>query len=84
MLLIGIDVDTYQVYEHLTTYQFIVGDSRYCKTATRKFKFGKSQSAPLGEVKAQVKSLVCRQGRDKILVFYGDRSNRKALSNLNI
>ncbi|GAW11610.1 hypothetical protein ANO14919_009570 [Xylariales sp. No.14919] len=110
VLLIGIDVDTYQGYEHLPTdpqlhidvsildtrvlhhlihegldsmretdalesYQFVVGDSRYCKTASRKFMFGKSQSIPLGEVKAQVESLVCRGGRDNILVFHGDRSD---------
>ncbi|KAI1748652.1 hypothetical protein F4782DRAFT_516280 [Xylaria castorea] len=119
VLLIGIDVDTYQGYEHLPTdpqlhigvsildtrvlhhlihegvdsmretdtlktYQFVVGDSRYCKTASRKFMFGKSQSVPLGEVKAQVESLVCRRGRDTVLVFHGDHSDRKALSNLNI
>lgn len=119
VLLIGIDVDTYQGYEHLPSdpqlhigvsvldtrvlhhliqegldsarqadalesYQFVVGDSKYCKTASRKFMFGKSQSVPLGEVKAQVESLVCRRGRDTILVFHGDHSDRKALSNLNI
>ncbi|KAJ2995645.1 hypothetical protein NUW58_g1215 [Xylaria curta] len=119
VLLIGIDVDTYQGYKHLSTdpqlhigvsildtrvlhhlilkgpestretgalesHQFVVGDSRYCKTASRRFMFGKSQSIPLGEVKAQVESLVCRQGRDNILVFHGDHSDRKALSNLNI
>ncbi|KAI0859377.1 hypothetical protein F4860DRAFT_271849 [Xylaria cubensis] len=119
MLLIGIDVDTYQGYEHLPidpqlhigvsildtrvlyhlihegldsmretdileSYQFVVGDSKYCKTASRKFMFGKSQSVPLGEVKTKVESLVCRRGRDNILVFHGDHSDRKALSNLNI
>ncbi|KAI1116112.1 hypothetical protein F5Y14DRAFT_86350 [Nemania sp. NC0429] len=119
VLLIGIDVDTYQGYEHLPndpqlhigiaildtrvlcrlvhegldsmhetdaleSYQFVVGDSRYCKTASRRFMFGKSQSVSLGEVKAQVESLVCRRGRDTILVFHGDRNDRKALSNLNI
>lgn len=35
-------------------------------------------------MKTQVESLVCRQGRDNILVFHGDHSGRKALSNLNI
>ncbi|KAI1165974.1 hypothetical protein F5B18DRAFT_608049 [Nemania serpens] len=68
----------------LESYQFVVGDSKYCKTASRKFMFGKSQSVPLGEVKAQVESLVCRRGRDYILVFHSDHSDRKALSNLNI
>ncbi|KAI0401147.1 hypothetical protein F4802DRAFT_581397 [Xylaria palmicola] len=119
VLLIGIDIDTYQGYEHLPTdaqlhigvsildtrvlhhlirkgldsmreadalesYQFVVGDSRYCKTASRKFMFGKSQSVPLGEVKAHVESLICRRGRNHILVFHDDHSDRKALSNLNI
>ena len=40
--------------------------------------FGKSQSVPLSEVKAQVESLVCRPGRDNILVFHGDHSDQKA------
>ncbi|KAI0466721.1 hypothetical protein F4859DRAFT_289198 [Xylaria cf. heliscus] len=119
VLLIAIDVDTYQGYEHLPadpqfhigvsildtrllhhlihegldsireanaleSYQFVIGDSRYCKTASRKFMFGKSQSVSLGEAKAQVESLVCRRDRDTILVFHGDHSDRKALSNLNI
>ncbi|KAI0527923.1 hypothetical protein F5B22DRAFT_582857 [Xylaria bambusicola] len=119
VLLIGIDVDTYQGYERLPTnpqlhigvsvldtrvlhqlvhegldsvretdvvesYQFVVGDSKYCKTASRKFMFGESQSVPLGEVKARVESLACRLGRDSILAFHGDHSDRKALANLDI
>ncbi|KAI1280261.1 hypothetical protein F5Y07DRAFT_413363 [Xylaria sp. FL0933] len=74
------------VYETdaLESYQFIVGDSRYCKTASRKFMFGKSQSIPLAEVKAHIESLVCSRSRDYILVFHGDHSDRKALANLNI
>ncbi|KAI1463712.1 uncharacterized protein F4812DRAFT_446079 [Daldinia caldariorum] len=122
VLLVGIDVDTYQGYEHLPidpqlhigvcildtrvlhhlireglepmreadasdaleSHQLVVGDSRYCKAASRRFIFGSSQSVPLREVKALVESLVCREGRDKILVFHGYDSDRKALSNLNI
>ncbi|KAI1133694.1 hypothetical protein F5Y10DRAFT_283967 [Nemania abortiva] len=119
VLLIGIDVDTYQGYERLATdpqlhigisvldtrllhtltleetsvvreadpiesYQFVIGDSRYCKTASRKFLFGKSQSIPLTEAKAQIESLICSRSRDIILVFHGDHSDRKALLNLNI
>ncbi|KAI1261780.1 hypothetical protein F5Y18DRAFT_430807 [Xylariaceae sp. FL1019] len=68
----------------LESYQFVVGDSRYCKTTSKRFLFGESQFMPLDEVKAQVESPVCRRGRDNILVFHGDHSDRKALSNLNI
>jgi hypothetical protein len=119
VLFIGIDVDTYQGYEHLASdpqfhigisildtrvlyrlahenlssprvidaiesYQFVVGNSKYCNKASRKFLFGKSQSVPLEEVKAQIESLVCSRGRDNVLVFHGDHCDRKALSNLNI
>ncbi|KAK5634561.1 hypothetical protein RRF57_010274 [Xylaria bambusicola] len=68
----------------MESYQFVVGDSKYCKAASRKFMFGDSQSVPLGEVNARVESLVCRRGRHNILVFHGDHSDRKALSNLDI
>ncbi|KAI1175317.1 hypothetical protein F4777DRAFT_550996 [Nemania sp. FL0916] len=119
VLLVGIDVDTFQGYERLPidpqlhigvsildtrvlyriihegpdsmreadaleSYQFVVGDSKYCKTASRRFMFGESQTVPLDEVKTQVESLVCGRGRDSILVFHGDHSDRKALSNLDI
>ncbi|KAI3332993.1 hypothetical protein F4824DRAFT_473656 [Ustulina deusta] len=119
VLLVGIDVDTYQGYERLATdpqlhigisildtrllhaltlegpsaaheanpiesYQFVVGNSRYCEKASRKFLFGKSQSIPLTEVKVQLKSLICSRNRDSILVFHGDNSDRKALLNLGI
>ncbi|KAI1352037.1 hypothetical protein F5Y01DRAFT_324710 [Xylaria sp. FL0043] len=46
--------------------------------------FGKSQSIPLAEAKAQIESLVCSRSRDYILAFHGDHSDRKALANLNI
>lgn len=112
--LIGIDVDTYQGYEHLPadlqrhigvsildtrvlhhsihecvnltrdtdtleSYKFVVGDSKYCKPASRKFLFGKSQLVPLSEVKAQVEPLVCCRSRANIIVFHSDYSDRKAL-----
>ncbi|KAH8163844.1 hypothetical protein CIB48_g4415 [Xylaria polymorpha] len=119
VLLVGIDVDTYQDYERLATdpqlhigisildtrilhtltlegpstaheanpiesYQFVVGNSRYCKKASRNFLFAKSQSIPLTEVKAQFELLICSKSRGSILVFHGDHSDRKALLNLGI
>ncbi|KAI0813580.1 hypothetical protein GGR55DRAFT_537996 [Xylaria sp. FL0064] len=95
---IGVSILDTRVLHHLTlkelgsvheadaleSYQFVVKNSRYCKAASRKFMFGKSQSIPLAEVKAQIESLVCSRSRDNILVFHGDHSDRKALANLNI
>ncbi|KAI0420127.1 hypothetical protein F5X98DRAFT_332492 [Xylaria grammica] len=116
VLLVAIDVDTWQGYESLATkpelhigisildtrllhtlaleaacglkpiksYQFVVGNSHYCRRASRRFLFGKSQSISVPKLNIQFESLIHSKNRDIVLVLHGGVSDLKALRHLSI
>ena len=59
--------------EIIQSHQFNVGDSKYCRKASRKFLFGEAQSIQLVDFTSRFESLTL--GRDVILVFYSGSSS---------
>ncbi|KAK2036842.1 hypothetical protein LZ31DRAFT_439492, partial [Colletotrichum somersetense] len=116
VLVVGLDIDTFQGYEQLikdqqlhvgvsvldtrvmedmllkpttanyqeaiTSYQFTVGDSAYCKRASNRFLFGTSQPVAIDELKPRIDALLSQ--RDCILVLHGTDSDLKILRHLAI
>lgn len=66
----------------IRSYQFTVGESKYCRRASRKFLFGESDSIPLSDIKARVASII--PSGDIITVFHGGHCDAKALHLLDI
>ncbi|KAK1596140.1 uncharacterized protein LY79DRAFT_479318, partial [Colletotrichum navitas] len=68
--------------EAITSYQFTVGESAYCKRASKNFLFGLSQPISITELKPKIDALLSK--RDYILVLHGTHSDFKILQHLKI
>lgn len=67
----------------INSYQFTIGDSKYCQRARNKFLFGKSKSAEsMPELKLELEQLV--EDSDAILVCHSTNYELKMLRNLDI
>ncbi|KAK1997929.1 hypothetical protein LX36DRAFT_543789, partial [Colletotrichum falcatum] len=66
----------------ITSYQFTVGDSAYCKRALKKFIFGSSQAIAATELKPRIYDILSQ--RDYVLVLHGTDSDLKILRHLKI
>ncbi|KAK2056362.1 hypothetical protein LY76DRAFT_463114, partial [Colletotrichum caudatum] len=66
----------------IKSYQFTVGDSAYCKKASKRFLFGSSQPIAISELKPRIDALLSQ--RDYILVLHGTDSDFKILRHLAI
>ena len=69
--------------EHVVrSFQFTIGDSRYCRRASHRFLFGKTEGIPLSDFKPKLLGLA--SGRDTVLVLHGGNEDLKVLRNLGI
>ncbi|KAF9876749.1 hypothetical protein CkaCkLH20_05595 [Colletotrichum karsti] len=73
---------TAQYQDAITSYQFTVGESAYCKRASKKFLFGSSQPIAIAELGPRINDLLSQ--RDFILVLHGTNSDLKILRHLEI
>lgn len=67
----------------IDSYQFTLGESKYCQRARNRFLFGKTKSvASIPELKLEVEQLV--EGRDVVLVCHSTNCELKMLRNLGL
>lgn len=65
----------------ITSYQFHTGDSKYCRRASNRFLYGRSEAIHISALKPRLEALV--SSRDVVLVMHGD-PDIKVLKNLDI
>lgn len=62
--------------------QFTIGDSRYCRKASKRFLFGLSEPSSLSSVKSRLETIA--SGRNVVLVVHEGHADLLALSNFDI